>query len=55
MQEGQLAMAQQTMGDMDLQALQEQMGAQPSAQSLQAMQQLYSDINGVPIRQPEVV
>lgn len=54
MQEGQQAMAQQTMGDMDLQALQEQMGAQPSAQSLQAMQQLYSDMNGVPIRQPEV-
>jgi hypothetical protein len=54
MQEGQQAMAQQTMGDMDLQALQEQMGAQPSAQSLQAMQQLYSDMNGIPIRQPEV-
>ena len=54
MQEGQQAMAQQTMGGMDLQALQEQMGAQPSAQSLQAMQQLYSDMNGVPIRQPEV-
>lgn len=54
MQEGQQAMAQQTMGGMDLQALQEQMGAQPSAQSLQAMQQLYSDMNGIPIRQPEV-
>lgn len=54
MQEGQQAMAQQTMGGMDLQALQEQMGAQPSAQSLQAMQQLYSDMNGIPIRQPVV-
>ncbi len=54
MQEGQQAMAQQTMGGMDLQALQEQMGAQPTAQSLQAMQQLYSDMNGIPIRQPEV-
>jgi hypothetical protein len=54
MQEGQQAMAQQTMGGMDLQALQEQMGAQPTAQSLEAMQQLYSDMNGIPIRQPEV-
>lgn len=54
MEEKQQAMAQQTMRGMDLQPLQEQMGAQPSAQSLQAMQQLYSDMNGIPIRQPEV-
>ena len=55
MQAGQAQMAQQTMGGMDIAALQEQMGAQPSVQSLQAMQQLYSDMNGdIPIRQPQV-
>lgn len=54
MQNGEQAMAQQTMGGLDLQALQEQMGAQPSTQSLASMQQLYNDMNGIPIRQPEV-
>lgn len=54
MQNGEQALAQQTMGGLDLQALQEQMGAQPSTQSLASMQQLYNDMNGIPIRQPEV-
>jgi hypothetical protein len=54
MQEGQQAMAQQQMGNLDLQALQEQMGAQASQQSLQGVQSLYNDMNGVDIRQPQV-
>lgn len=54
MQESQQAMAQQSLQGMDLAALQEQMGAQPTTQSLQGVQELYNDMNGIPIRQPEV-
>jgi hypothetical protein len=54
MQQGQQAMAQQQMQGVDLAALQEQMGAQASQQSLQGVQSLYNDMNGVDIRQPQV-
>jgi hypothetical protein len=47
-------MAQQQMQGVDLAALQEQMGAQASQQSLQGVQSLYNDMNGVDIRQPQV-
>lgn len=52
MQNGEQAMAQQMTQGMDMNALQEQMGAQPSTQSLQAVQQAYNDMNEIPIRQP---
>jgi hypothetical protein len=54
MENGQQAMAQQQMNGMDLQTLQEQMGAQATQQSLQGVQSLYNDMNGVDIRQPQV-
>lgn len=54
MQEGQQAMAQQSLQGIDLAALQEQMGAQPTTQSLKGMQELYDDMNNIPIQQPQV-
>ena len=54
MQNGQQAQAQQMMQGMDMATLQQQMGAQPTAQSLSGVQQLYDDMNGIPIQQPAV-
>lgn len=54
MQEGQQALAQQTMGNMDLAALQKQMGAQPTTQSLNSVQQAYDGMTDAEIRQPMV-
>ena len=54
MQQGQGVMAQQTLQGVDLAALQEQMGTQPTTQSLQGMQELYNDMNDIAIRQPNV-
>ena len=49
MQQGDAQMAQAQMQGVDLSTLQQQMGAQPSTQSLQSMQQLYDAMNGIDI------
>ena len=54
MKEGEAAMAQQTMAGIDLAALQEQMGAQPTAQSLRGVQEAYNSQTNADIRQPMV-
>ena len=54
MQQGQQGMAQAQMQGVDLATLQQQMGAQPSTQSLQGMQQLYDAMNGIDIPTQQV-
>jgi hypothetical protein len=54
MEQGQQAMAQQTMGGIDLGALQQEMGAQPTAQSLSGVQQAYDAMTDADIQQPMV-
>jgi hypothetical protein len=53
-QQGQMGQAQAALGGMDLQALQEQMGAQPTAASLGAVQDAYNSMTQADIRQPQV-
>lgn len=54
MQQGDAQMAQAQMQGVDLSILQQQMGAQPSTQSLQGMQQLYDAMNGIDIPTQQV-
>ena len=54
MQQGDAQMAQAQMQGVDLSTLQQQMGAQPSTQSLQGMQQLYDAMNGIDIPTQQV-
>ena len=52
-QEGQMGQAQATLGGMDLQTLQGQMGAQPTTATLGAVQDAYNSMTNAEIRQPQ--